>query len=97
MPFVGDQVKTVFEELEQSVSPHLIFTHNRIDAHQDHRLIELTWNTFRDHFILEYEISKYDGGLGRPSVFVPLPAEVCEQKVRFPHRSLSLPAAQTLV
>ena len=83
MPFVGDQVKTVFEELKQSVSPHLIFTHNRIDAHQDHRLIsELTWNTFRDHFILEYEIPKYDGDLGRPSVFVPLPADVCEQKVR---------------
>ena len=84
MPFVGDQVKTVFEELKQSVSPHLVFTHTRIDAHQDHRLIaELTWNTFRDHLVLEYEIPKYDGDLGRPSVFVPLPADVCEQKVRF--------------
>ena len=58
---------------EADVSPDLIFTHNRRDAHQDHRLLsELTWNTFRDHLILEYEIPKYDGDMGRPSVFVPL-------------------------
>ena len=83
-PFAGAEVKAVFEELKQSVSPDLIFTHNRNDAHQDHRLLaELTWNTFRDHLILEYEIPKYDGDLGQPSVFVPLPAEVCEKKVRF--------------
>lgn len=84
MPFEGDRVKDVFEALKPSVSPDLIFTHNRWDAHQDHRLIsELTWNTFRDHLILEYEIPKYDGDLGRPSVFVPLPPELCQKKVRF--------------
>ena len=84
MPFVGAEVKTVFEELKQAVSPDLIVTHNRNDAHQDHRLLaELTWNTFRDHLILEYEIPKYDGDMGQPSVFVPLPIEVCEKKVRF--------------
>jgi LmbE family N-acetylglucosaminyl deacetylase len=83
LPFVGADVKAVFERLKQSVSPDLIFTHNRKDAHQDHRLVaELTWNTFRDHLILEYEIPKYDGDLGQPSVFVPLPAEVCQRKVR---------------
>jgi LmbE family N-acetylglucosaminyl deacetylase len=83
MPFVGDQVKAVFEELK-AVSPDLIFTHNRKDAHQDHRLVaELTWNTFRDHLILEYEIPKYDGDMGQPSVFVPLSQEVCEKKVRY--------------
>jgi LmbE family N-acetylglucosaminyl deacetylase len=83
MPFVGGEVKAVFEELKQTVSPDLIFTHHQKDAHQDHRLIsELTWNTFRDHMILEYEIPKYDGDLGQPSVFVPLPAELCEKKVR---------------
>jgi LmbE family N-acetylglucosaminyl deacetylase len=82
MPFVGAEVKAVFEELKQAVSPDLIFTHNRKDAHQDHRLVaELTWNTFRDHLILEYEIPKYDGDMGQPSVFVPLPAELCERKV----------------
>ena len=83
MPFVGAEVKTVFEELKRVVSPDLIFTQHRHDAHQDHRLIaELTWNTFRDHLILEYEIPKYDGDLGRPSVFVPLPTEICEKKVQ---------------
>jgi LmbE family N-acetylglucosaminyl deacetylase len=84
MPFVGAEVKTIFEELKQSLSPDLILTHSRRDAHQDHRLIaELTWNTFRDHFILEYEIPKYDGDLGQPSVFVPLDAELCEKKVEY--------------
>ena len=83
MPFVGDKVKMVFEQLK-SVNPDLIFTHNRQDVHQDHRLIaELTWNTFRNHFILEYEIPKYDGDLGRPAVFVPLTSELCEKKLRY--------------
>jgi LmbE family N-acetylglucosaminyl deacetylase len=84
MPFVGAEVKAAFEELKQTISPDLIFTHNRKDAHQDHRLIEeLTWNTFRDHLILEYEIPKYDGDLGQPSVFAPLSSELCQKKVRF--------------
>ncbi len=83
MPFVGAEVKAVFEELK-SISPDLIFTHNRNDAHQDHRLLaELTWNTFRDHLILEYEVPKYDGDLGCPTVFVPLDSELCEKKVQF--------------
>jgi len=77
-------VKEVFEELKRTVSPDLIFTNNRMDAHQDHRLIsELTWNTFRDHLVLEYEIPKYDGDMGQPSVFVPLEADVCQKKVRY--------------
>jgi len=83
MPFVGDEVKAVFEQLK-SVSPDVILTHNRQDAHQDHRLIaELTWNTFRNHLILEYEIPKYDGDLGRPAVFVPLTSELCEKKLHY--------------
>jgi LmbE family N-acetylglucosaminyl deacetylase len=83
MPFVGAEVKSAFEELK-SISPDLIFTHRRRDAHQDHRLIaELTWNTFRDHLILEYEIPKYDGDLGQPSVFVPLERDVCQKKVQY--------------
>ncbi|MGA7432122.1 MAG: PIG-L family deacetylase [Xanthobacteraceae bacterium] len=82
MPYSGAEIKTVFEELKQTISPDLIFTHNRKDAHQDHRLIsDLTWNTFRDHLILEYEIPKYDGDMGRPGVFIPLPSEVYEKKV----------------
>jgi LmbE family N-acetylglucosaminyl deacetylase len=81
MPFVGSEVKSVFEELKQAISPDLIFTHQGKDAHQDHRLIsELTWNTFRDHFILEFEIPKYDGDLGQPSVFVPLETDISQKK-----------------
>ncbi len=84
LPFVGAEVKTVFEELKQRVSPDLIFTHNRQDAHQDHHLIgELTWNTFRDHFVLEYEIPKYDGDMGKPSIFVPLQPEEYRKKVEY--------------
>jgi LmbE family N-acetylglucosaminyl deacetylase len=82
-PFEGAQIKDYFEELK-TVSPDLIFTHNRKDAHQDHRLIaELTWNTFRNHLILEYEIPKYDGDMGQPNLFVPLDQEICEKKVRY--------------
>jgi LmbE family N-acetylglucosaminyl deacetylase len=84
MPFDGSAIKAVFEELKQSVSPDLILTHQRRDAHQDHRLLsELTWNTFRDHFILEYEIPKYDGDLGQPNAFIPLEPEICEKKIRY--------------
>ena len=64
-------MKDEFEELKRSIDPDVIFTHYRQDAHQDHRLVgELTWNTWRDHYILEYEIPKFDGDLGSPSVFV---------------------------
>src|SRR5437764_234171 len=84
MPFAGAEIKEVFEALKGDISPDLIFTHNRNDAHQDHRLIaELTWNTFRNHFILEYEIPKYDGDMGRPGVFVPLDEQLCSRKVGY--------------
>jgi LmbE family N-acetylglucosaminyl deacetylase len=82
LPYDGGEVKDFFEELKGQVNPDLIFTHWSGDAHQDHRLIsELTWNTFRNHLILEYEIPKYDGDIGRPNVFVPLEAAVYEEKV----------------
>jgi LmbE family N-acetylglucosaminyl deacetylase len=83
MPFDGAEVKMAMEELKEA-SPDVVFTHNRWDAHQDHRfLAELTWNTFRDHLILEYEIPKYDGDLGQPSIFVPLEIETCNRKVSY--------------
>ena len=81
-PYEGAQVKDVFEELKGALSPDLVLTHHRQDLHQDHRLIcELTWNTFRDHLVLEYEIPKYDGDLGAPNVFVPLSEAACRAKV----------------
>jgi LmbE family N-acetylglucosaminyl deacetylase len=81
-PWAGAEVKEVFEELKRAIVPDLVIVPRRDDAHQDHRLVaELTWNTFRDHLVLEYEIPKYDGDLGNPNLFVPLPAERCERKV----------------
>jgi LmbE family N-acetylglucosaminyl deacetylase len=82
MPYVGGEVKTAFEQLKQSPSPDLILCPWRNDAHQDHRLIsELTWNTFRNHLIIEYEIPKYDGDMGRPNVFVPLEPDQYRKKI----------------
>lgn len=86
-PYVGGEIKDVFEEMKSDLEPDLIFTHTRHDLHQDHRLVcELTWNTWRDHLILEYEIPKYDGDLGTPNLFVPVPAELAHQKVEFLER-----------
>jgi LmbE family N-acetylglucosaminyl deacetylase len=83
LPYIGAQVKETFEELKTAVNPDLIFTHWGNDAHQDHRLIsDLTWNTYRNHLILEYEIPKYDGDLGRPNLFVPLERDECQEKIR---------------
>lgn len=77
-------IKERVEELAGRASPDLIFTHHRKDRHQDHRLLaDLTWNVFRDHLILEYEIPKYDGDLGQPNVFVPLDETAGQQKVEF--------------
>jgi LmbE family N-acetylglucosaminyl deacetylase len=82
-PYVGYDIKQFFEELKRRCSPDLIFTHYREDRHQDHRLIsDLTWNTYRDHLILEYEIPKYDGDLGSPNCFVPLDEATCQRKVQ---------------
>jgi LmbE family N-acetylglucosaminyl deacetylase len=82
-PYEGENVKDFFEALKGELSPDLILTHQRHDLHQDHRLVcELTWNTFRDHVILEYEIPKFDGDFGRPNVFVPLTRSVADRKVK---------------
>ena len=81
-PEQGEAIKSWFETLKIDVSPDIILTHQRNDAHQDHREVcRLTWNTFRDHCILEYEIPKWDGDLGQPNVYVPVSAEVLERKI----------------
>ena len=82
-PYGGGDIKEAFERLARVVSPDIIFTHTRDDRHQDHRLVsDLTWNTFRRHLILEYEVPKYDGDLGSPNLFVPLAAPVARTKIR---------------
>ena len=80
-PYDGADIKAFFEELKD-FQPDLILTHQRHDLHQDHRITcELTWNTFRDDLILEYEVPKYDGDMGTPNVFVPLEADICRRKI----------------
>jgi LmbE family N-acetylglucosaminyl deacetylase len=82
-PYIGAEIKEYFEEIKKQVSPDVIFTHFRHDLHQDHRLVsELTWNTFRDHLILEYEVIKYDGDLGTPNAYVHLSDEHARAKVK---------------
>jgi LmbE family N-acetylglucosaminyl deacetylase len=86
LPYSGYEVKEHFEWLKGEVRPDLVLTHRRADAHQDHRLVaELTWNTWRDHLVLEYEIPKWEGDLGAPNLFVPLDRELCERKVKLLH------------
>jgi LmbE family N-acetylglucosaminyl deacetylase len=76
------EIKEFFEELKKISTPDLIFTHYRHDRHQDHRTIsDLTWNTFRNHLVLEYEIPKYDGDMGTPNVFVPISRKAARRKV----------------
>lgn len=82
LPFQGVEVKDFFESLKAKVRPDLILTHHRADRHQDHRLIaELTWNTFRDQAIFEYEIPKYEGDLGQPNVYFPLDEATARRKI----------------
>lgn len=81
-PYIGIEIKEFFEQLSKEFSPDLVLTHYRHDRHQDHRLIsELTWNGFRNHMILEYEIPKYDGDLGNPNFFVHLDETIYQQKI----------------
>jgi len=81
-PYIGAEIKGFFEELKRRCAPDLVLTHCRNDLHQDHRVVsELTWNTFRNHLILEYEILKYDGDLGTPNVFVHLTESLARRKV----------------
>ena len=75
-------IKDQFESLKRQFNPDLIFTHWREDRHQDHRVVsDLAWNTFRNHFILEYEIPKYDGDLGQPNFYITLDERICRRKV----------------
>ena len=81
-PYQGAAIKDCIARLQSTVRPDVVFTHHRDDAHQDHREVSrLTWNFFRDQLILEYEIPKWDGDLGRPNFYCALSEEVFEQKL----------------
>lgn len=82
-PAAFAELKECFEALKAEGSPDVVFTHFRADRHQDHRVVsDLTWNTFRGHLVLEYEVPKYDGDLGRPNLYVPLSRAGARAKVR---------------
>jgi LmbE family N-acetylglucosaminyl deacetylase len=86
-PYVAAEIKDFFETLKRSTQPDVVFTHRTDDVHQDHRLVaELTWNTFRNHLVLQYEIPKYEGDLGQPNLFVPLTLGTAERKVELIRR-----------
>lgn len=76
-------IKDSFETLARDFKPDVVFTHARDDRHQDHRIIsDLTWNTFRDQLILEYEIPKWDGDLGQPNSYVPVSRSAALRKTK---------------
>jgi LmbE family N-acetylglucosaminyl deacetylase len=81
-PYQGRELKEWFFGLKSRVQPDIILTHRRDDAHQDHREVcQLTWNAFRDHLILEYEVPKWDGDLGQPNGYIAVDAKLLERKV----------------
>jgi len=82
LPYSGAAVKEDLETVKREFSPDVVFTHALHDRHQDHRLVsDLTWNTWRNHLVLEYEIPKYDGDFGTPNLFSPLPAATIDRKI----------------
>lgn len=94
-PAEWPEIKQAFEKLKQSIQPDLILTHYGRDLHQDHRLISgLTWNTFRDHLILEYEIPKYDGDLGKPNLYMPIGERLCQRKIELVQKHFQSQAAK---
>ncbi len=91
-------IKDTFEKVKREFEPDLVLTQYRDDRHQDHRVLsDLAWNTFRNHLVLEYEIPKYDGDLGLPNVYIPVPRELCERKISMLLRHFQSQTEQTLV
>jgi LmbE family N-acetylglucosaminyl deacetylase len=94
-PAAWSEIKTAFEEVKRAFEPDVVFCHRTADMHQDHRVVgELAWNTFRDHLVLEYEIPKYEGDLGSPNLYVPLPRALAERKVELLLRHFASQAAR---
>ena len=82
LPYEAAAAKKAMKALSGDLHPDLVFTHYRKDAHQDHRTVsEITWNLFRDHLILEYEIPKFDGDLGTPNTYVSLDEIIVKRKI----------------
>jgi LmbE family N-acetylglucosaminyl deacetylase len=86
-PAQWSEIKEAMEDVRRAFTPDLVLTHRLEDRHQDHRVLaELTWNTFRNHQVWQYEIAKYEGDLGAPNLFVPLPRAIADRKVELLHQ-----------
>jgi len=82
LPAVWGQVKDVLEKVAQTCLPDVILAPSRLDAHQDHRTIaEIVPTVFRDQLYLEYEIPKWEGDLGHPTVYFPLSTALARRKL----------------
>jgi LmbE family N-acetylglucosaminyl deacetylase len=82
-PAQAREIKEWVAAMRSRPAPDIVFTHRRDDAHQDHRTVnQITWNLYRDHLILEYEIPKWDGDLGQPNTYVPLSRDGLARKVQ---------------
>lgn len=80
-PSQSKSIKHWLMDLRDRCTPDVILTHRAEDRHQDHREVnELTWNVFRDHLVLEYEIPKWDGDLGQPNAYVALSEDIARRK-----------------
>ena len=87
LPAAWDEVKEALEQVARSCSPDLIVAPSRGDAHQDHRTIaEIVPTVFRDQLCLGYEIPKWDGDLGRPTIYFPMTADLARRKVELLHK-----------
>ena len=87
LPAVWGRVKDILEEVAYMCAPDLILAPSRTDAHQDHRTIgEVLPTVFRNQLSLSYEIPKWDGDLGHPSLYLPLTADLAHRKVELLHK-----------
>lgn len=95
-PAQWSEIKQAMEEVRKAFSPDLVLTHRLEDVHQDHRVLaELTWNTFRNHLIWQYEIAKYEGDLGKPNLYVPLTRATADRKVELLHHHFPTQKSRT--
>lgn len=94
-PAYWGDAKRLLEETARGRRADIVLAPCRGDAHQDHRtLAEIVPTVWRDHLVLSYEIPKWDGDLGRPSLYVPLSQELMREKVRRLHKAFPSQASR---